>query len=460
MEDERSSEESERERVRPVINLMPAKILLADDSITIQKIVQQTFKSEDVALTTVSNGEAAIRHLKESRPDLILADIFMPGKDGYQVCGFVKQDLELSSIPVILLVGAFDPFDEKEASRVQADGHLKKPFAPRMLMETVQKYLSLKKSGAVAAKTSPKENMESTEAPYPATPTQWHAEVTQKIPLAPRAEDLPTVASNVQNPPAEPRGLSPFEEKTEPRWNDRFSREVTSQFDSPSFELETPLEISHLNEPAVETQRLEQPIIEGESEEGAPLGHINLAGAETSPLVELQAGHELSVGSPSTQTGFVSPASEPPAFTPEQSSDADVSPQEPVRREFFGPASARESEEFQPELAHRTESESVPSTGEATERGQVASTMEELIGTVPPSIHEAGSSKSLSKGDGDTDASSASVLASSGLSEEVIDAIVRRVVEKMTPNVVEEVAWEVVPEIAEFLLKKKITEKN
>src|SRR5262249_52531053 len=73
---------------------------------------------------------AAVRKISDVRPDLVLADVFMPVRNGYEVCNYVKQDSALSHIPVILLVGAFDPLDEQEAQRVGADGVLKKPFVP------------------------------------------------------------------------------------------------------------------------------------------------------------------------------------------------------------------------------------------------------------------------------------------------------------------------------------------
>ena len=68
--------------------------------------------------------------MPDMNPDLVLADIFMPVRNGYEVCEFVKKDQRFSHVPVILLVGAFDPLDEKEARRVGADGVLKKPFVP------------------------------------------------------------------------------------------------------------------------------------------------------------------------------------------------------------------------------------------------------------------------------------------------------------------------------------------
>jgi len=74
----------------------------------------------------------------------VLADVFMPVRNGYEVCEFVKKDPRFSHIPVILLVGAFDPLDEKEARRVGADGVLKKPFVPpdpliAMVMSALEK---------------------------------------------------------------------------------------------------------------------------------------------------------------------------------------------------------------------------------------------------------------------------------------------------------------------------------
>jgi CheY-like chemotaxis protein len=107
-----------------------AKILVADDNSNIQKMVGLALKDQGIEVVAVGNGEAAVRKISESRPDLVLADVFMPVRNGYEVCQYVKDDPSLSHIPVILLVGAFDPLDEQEAQRVGADGVLKKPFVP------------------------------------------------------------------------------------------------------------------------------------------------------------------------------------------------------------------------------------------------------------------------------------------------------------------------------------------
>ena len=107
-----------------------SRILVADDNSNIQKMVTLALKDEGIDVVAVGNGEAAMRKIPDLRPDLILADIFMPVRNGYEVCEFVKSDSRYMSTPVVLLVGAFDPLDEQETQRVHADGVLKKPFVP------------------------------------------------------------------------------------------------------------------------------------------------------------------------------------------------------------------------------------------------------------------------------------------------------------------------------------------
>jgi CheY-like chemotaxis protein len=106
------------------------RILVADDNANIQKMVALALEEQGIDVVSVGNGEAAVRRIPDLAPDLVLADVFMPVRNGYEVCEFVKRDERFSHIPVILLVGAFDPLDEKEARRVGADGVLKKPFVP------------------------------------------------------------------------------------------------------------------------------------------------------------------------------------------------------------------------------------------------------------------------------------------------------------------------------------------
>jgi CheY-like chemotaxis protein len=106
------------------------RILVADDNSNIQKMVALAFAEHGIDVIAVGNGEAAVRRMPDLNPDVVLADVFMPVRNGYEVCEYIKKDPRFCKTPVILLVGAFDPLDEQEARRVGADGVLKKPFVP------------------------------------------------------------------------------------------------------------------------------------------------------------------------------------------------------------------------------------------------------------------------------------------------------------------------------------------
>ena len=104
------------------------KLLLADDSVTIRKVVELTFVDEGIEVFAVGDGDAAMQKFVEVQPDIVLVDVEMPGPSGYQICEMIKQDEATQHIPVLLLVGSFEPFDQDEAERVGADGFLTKPF--------------------------------------------------------------------------------------------------------------------------------------------------------------------------------------------------------------------------------------------------------------------------------------------------------------------------------------------
>ena len=122
---------------------MSDKLLLADDSITIQKVVGIIFANEDYQLTVVDNGSAALEKAREFVPDIILADVLMPGKTGYEVCAEIRRDPALAHVPLLLLTGAFEPFDEEQAKRSGADDFISKPFESQQLIEKVKKLLEL-----------------------------------------------------------------------------------------------------------------------------------------------------------------------------------------------------------------------------------------------------------------------------------------------------------------------------
>jgi CheY-like chemotaxis protein len=176
-----------------------SRILVADDNSNIQKMVALALKDEGIDVVAVGNGDAAIRKIPDLRPDLILADIFMPVRSGYEVCEFVKSDSRYMNTPVVLLVGAFDPLDEQETQRVRADGVLKKPFVPPDPLINMVKALLARSNGQklvpVMAATPAKAATPPPIASAPASP----AGPANPVDAAP-AEALPRQAAKITPP--------------------------------------------------------------------------------------------------------------------------------------------------------------------------------------------------------------------------------------------------------------------
>jgi CheY-like chemotaxis protein len=114
-------------------------VLVADDSPTIQKKAVGILKGEGFDVETVSNGVAAIKRLSVLHPVVVLADVSMPGRDGYEVCEYIKNSAELSQVPVLLVASDMEPYDDARGAEVRADGIIKKPFEARELIAIVVK---------------------------------------------------------------------------------------------------------------------------------------------------------------------------------------------------------------------------------------------------------------------------------------------------------------------------------
>ena len=124
------------------ITKVPHTLLLADDSVTIQRVIELTFADEDIKVIAVSDGDQAIAQRDAAPPDIVLADIGMPGKNGYEVAEYIKQSPRLAHIPVVLLTGAFEPVDQEKATAAGCDGVLAKPFEPHLVIERVKDLLA------------------------------------------------------------------------------------------------------------------------------------------------------------------------------------------------------------------------------------------------------------------------------------------------------------------------------
>ncbi|HXU30330.1 MAG TPA: response regulator, partial [Thermoanaerobaculia bacterium] len=129
---------------------MSRRILLADDSVTIQKVIELTFMDGDYEVRAVGNGDEAIALLDSADPEVVIADVHMPGANGYEVARRAKALRR--DRPVLLLVGTFEPFDEAEARACGADRHLKKPFDSQELLQIVDDLLA---SGSPAPALQP-----------------------------------------------------------------------------------------------------------------------------------------------------------------------------------------------------------------------------------------------------------------------------------------------------------------
>jgi CheY-like chemotaxis protein len=199
---------------------MPPRILLADDSVTVQKVIELTFSDEGMDVVAVGDGRQAIERLDADPPDVVLADVSMPERDGYEVAEHVKRTPALAHIPVVLMTGAFEQLDEARARDVGCDGVLAKPFEPQMVITMVRELLA--KRAAKAAEQSPAEAPVAAPGvadgyPFePGTPAgqtprtldDFFDRIDEALNVAPAVSDDPGTVDAVQ-PPIDEASASP-----------------------------------------------------------------------------------------------------------------------------------------------------------------------------------------------------------------------------------------------------------
>lgn len=173
---------------------MGHRLLLADDSITIQKVVELVLAEEDFEIKSVGNGEEALNALNTFRPDVVLADIEMPRLNGYELCERIKKDPRYSKVPVILLAGAFEPLDEDLVRKVGADDSVIKPFESQELISKINIALTMGPSGGVAGTAGAGEELEAFEAFEDAEGT------AEAVELAESDDDLWTLEEEPETP--------------------------------------------------------------------------------------------------------------------------------------------------------------------------------------------------------------------------------------------------------------------
>ena len=272
------------------------KLLLADDSATIQKVIDLTFADEGVQVVSVSNGQDAIDRLPEINPDVVLADVFMPAPNGYEVCEYVKTNEQFKHIPVMLLVGSFEPFDEAEARRVGADDILTKPFQSiRRLIDRVGALVS----SPPVEKESPTIELPKLEEPAEKERLDAHElAVTTADTLRLSEESIDEIKAKVEQPVSATKSLP--EENME-------TRVTESRHDSQADAGDVLLDLGEIEAVGESADDFVLDLDDDVSDAAAPYAPANAPAYEAAPVYE-----------PALSRAFVEPQiSEAPSYQPE-----------------------------------------------------------------------------------------------------------------------------------------------
>ena len=118
-------------------------VYFIDDSATMREVIKIAFRRENMDVVATHDAAAALDEIEKTRPDVVITDVIMPGKDGYEVCQFIKSHPELSGTPVILMSGVVNRAVAERAFAVKADELLRKPFQPQDLISRVRHLLNV-----------------------------------------------------------------------------------------------------------------------------------------------------------------------------------------------------------------------------------------------------------------------------------------------------------------------------
>ena len=381
-------------------------LLLADDSVTIQKVIDLTFADEGVQVIAFGDGREAMAKIEEIAPDVVLADIFMPSMNGYEVCEYIKQNEKLKHIPVMLLVGSFEPFDEAEARRVGADDTLTKPFQSiRRLIEKVGALVGNQPAGE-----------EATTAELPTT------KETPVEPVRLSTEELEVTTADTQPLPVHLDAPSPH---FEPEGFGKESITDNEQKESPRMEMteESPAEPGDV---LLDLGEFEPIRAAGADDFVLELDLEELAHSEVQePMFAREPPSMRAFVEPQVSEAAVSESGQESAYQPEMQNEIVAS---------YAPA----------DVAYEDQVHQVPY---AAPKVRYKVLEKSPAGVGPESSTGQSSARSGKPG-------------VDNVSPEVIEAIARRVVELLSDKVVREIAWDVVPDLAELLIKRQLEEKE
>ena len=420
---------------------MSATILLADDSPTIQKVVELTFAETDYRVVAVSGGNELLARLPEVRPDVVICDVIMPDRDGYDVCQTIKSSPETLHIPVVLLTGTFEPFDRDRALAVGCDEIVTKPFEARQLIATVEKLVSGGGAEAPAEEAGLEEEEFGTylvAPPDEAAPSAGEAEAPQEAPAAgpapeaPPAPAEPAPAAAEAGPPAGPEAPDEIPEEGLDFTTTGFA-EMEAAGQEPHVPMVPPEE--GLEVDVEEAEPLEIPVPEREEaaqadggpfEEASPAGEAAPAIASPSDTAPVEPPEDTEGGE-----SWAEPAA--PAAEPEPESEPEPMP-EP---------------EFAPEPAAGEPEAAAPPVAPAFAPEPPAAPETPAFAPEPPAAPETPPE--------DTAPAPEAPAAPGALSDEDVERIARRVLELYRESL-ERIAWEVIPDMAEIVVRERVRE--
>ncbi len=287
---------------------MRKKLLLADDSITIQKVVELTFPSDEFEVVTAGNGRLAVDKALTFVPDIVLCDVIMPQLDGYQVCEALRASPQLAKVPILLLNGAFEPYDAERAKSVGALGNVSKPFDPPALVARVKEILNERSTAAY-------------QRPAPEALDE----------MGPAVDESKTVDASIPAATA-PHEYTYDESETHPVSTVEVPLDVRElaarslSLDAPVFAPAEP-DVLTGEEPADFAETLHGPLDE-EVPAVAAEGALEMTPEDTAPVEEIEAVEEM--GPVATTGEFEAPTLPMPAPTAEEPMEFDAEPEAPA----------------------------------------------------------------------------------------------------------------------------------
>lgn len=127
-----------------------AKVLVVDDSLSVRKVVERALASRRIETITVASGAEALERIEREAPDVVVCDVVMPDRDGWEICGFVKGHARLAGTPVLLMTGIVDDAVRARAREAGAADILTKPFGADDLLRRVDALLPGRRAGTAA----------------------------------------------------------------------------------------------------------------------------------------------------------------------------------------------------------------------------------------------------------------------------------------------------------------------